>query len=639
MITTEFHVTINGVNYRLAEDAEGQHYIHVKEALRPPNSQIVQGESSNKFNVRSDLLLWTWTDWTEGEGQIKFNASLPGRSLILEGVNFFGRPGNLFLGYTATAVLNSAASAFNVQTGLVVAKGGLYAVGVGAGQDDYYAWDTGDNISWQAGISMSLTDGAISEQAICGDAARFYFVKHGTDSVYHVVPAGAVTLLNDQTNAVAAQLIEMGDYLYKYDVSGYVYELSKTTVNTTTPEVAVWDFASSGGCDAAHFIGNKIVAGDNRVYAMAVQGETTIIFEIVPSSSAGTGFGRELTRIEGLVGESMWWHGGFLFWTGRDSEPDATQGPNRSIYYYQPGQSWGTLGEVRSFQPAQPITGSRVAAQAGRLHTSAFVGVGTYDGRTAAQAALSLFEVDAVKGSFGQSGRPLAALAAEQVPLDVVYWNGLYVASYKDLATGAVFGQTVWDTSTYSTVSGVAISPEVDFDITSEKVLHSIEIITEPLPASTSVTVSYSLDGAAWVATTAFDTDGSDGGIVTISSSSSTKAFRSLRLKVQLDGTSSATPVLKAVNVRAGLDTRVNVWSLIVDCTDESAPRGYDGAKLISNLTGITDNTVIAFVDGYPNRGQLAANNSTYSVIIDGLSVQLSQPGEGVAQIVLREVF
>jgi hypothetical protein len=639
VITSEFHVTINGVNYRLAEDAEGEHYNHVKEALRPTNNQIIQGESTNKFNVRPDLLLWSWTDWAEGEGQIKFDSTQPGRSLILEGVNFFGRPGNLFLGYTATEVLNSAASAFTVQTGLVVAKGGLYAVGVGAGQDDYYAWDTGDNFSWQAGTSMALTDGAISEQAICGDAARFYFVKHGTDSVYHVVPAGAVTLLNDQTNAVASQLIELGDYLYKYDVSGYIYELSKTVVNTTTPETAIHDFSASGGCDAAHFIGNKIVAGDNRVYALAVQGETTIIFEIVPSSSAGTGFGRELTRIEGLVGESLWWHGGFLFWTGRDSEPDATQGPNRSIYYYQPGQSWGTLGEVRSFQPAQPITGSQIAAQAGRLHTSAFVGVGTYDGRTAAQAALSLFEVDAVRGSFGQSGRPLAALAAEQVPLDVVYWNGLYVTAYKDLATGAVFGQTVWDTSTYSTVSGVAISPEHDFDITTEKILHSIEIITEPLPASTTVTISYSLDGGSWTAITAFDTDNSVGGIVNISSSSATKSFRSMRLKVQLDGTSSATPVLKAVNVRASLDTRVNVWSLLLDCTDESSPRGYDGATLISNLTGIADNTVIAFVDGYANRGQLAADNSTYNVVIDGLSIQLTNPGEGFAHIVLRERF
>ena len=639
MITSEFHVTINGVNYRLAEDAEGEHYNHVKEALRPPNSQIVQGESSNKFNVRADMLLWNWSDWTEGEGQIKFDGSMPGRSLILEGVNFFGRPGNLFLGYTATAVLNSAAGAFTTRTGLVVAKGGLYAVGVGAGQDDYYAWDTGDNISWQAGTSMSLTDGAISEQAICGDAARFYFVKYGTDSVYSVVPGGAVTLINDQTNAVACQLIELGDYLYKYDVTGYVYELSKVTPNTTTPEVAIFDFASSGGCDTAHFVGNKIVAADNRVYAMAVQGETTIIFEIVPSSSAGTGFGRELTRIEGLVGESMWWHGGFLFWTGRDSEPDATQGPNRSVYYYQPSAAWGTLGEVRSFQPAQPITGTQIAAQAGRLHTSAFVGVGTYDGRTAAQAALSLFEVDAVKGSFGQSGRPAAALAAEQVPLDVVYWNGLYVAAYKDVATGTTFGQTVWDTSTYSATSGIAISPEHDFDISSEKILHAIEIITEPLPANTSVIVSYSLDGAAWVATTTFDTDGSTGGTVNISSSSSTKVFRSLRLKVQLDGTSSATPVLKSVNVRASLDQRVNVWALLVDCTDETAPRGYDGAALIANLVGIADNTVIAFVDGYRNRGLASASNFTYNVVIDGLSVVLSQPGEGYAQLVLRERF
>ena len=639
MITSEFHVTINGVNYRLAEDAEGDHYTHVKEALRPPNSQIVQGEMRNKFNVRPDLLLWSWTDWTAGEGQIKFDPSQPGRSLILEGVNFFGRPGNLFLGYTATAVLNSAASAFTVQTGLVVAGGGLYAVGVGSGQDDYYAWDTGDNISWQVGTSMSLTDGARSEQSICGDAARFYFVKYNTDSVYHVVPGGAVTLLNDQTKVVDCQLVELGDYLYKYDYDGEVFELSKTTVNTTTAEVPIYDFSSSGGCDTAHFIGNKLVAGDNRVYGMAVQGETTIIFEIVPSSSAGTGFGRELTRIEGLVGESMWWHGGYLFWTGRDSEPDATQGPNRSVYYYQPDASWGTLGEVRSYQPAQPITGTRIAAQAGRLHTSAFVGVGTYDGRTAAQAALSLFEVDAIGGSFGQTGRPLAALAAEQVPLDVVFWNGLYVASYKDLATGAVFGQTVWDTSTYSTVSGVAISPEHDFDITAEKVLHSIEIICEPLPASTSITVSYSLDGATWAALTTFDTDGSDGGIVNISSSTSTKSFRSLRLKVQLDGTSSATPVLKAVNVRASLDSRVNVWALLLDCSDESAPRGYDGATLIANLVGIADNTVIAFVDGYRNRGFATGDNFTYNVIVDGLSFNLSQPGEGIAQIVLRERF
>ena len=79
------HVKINGLWYRLAEDAEGQHYNFSLQPLRPPNAQLIQGESG-KFQIRPDLLLWSWTDWSGGEGQIKYDPQDVGRAYLLQHV-------------------------------------------------------------------------------------------------------------------------------------------------------------------------------------------------------------------------------------------------------------------------------------------------------------------------------------------------------------------------------------------------------------------------------------------------------------------------------------------------------------------------------------------------------------------------
>lgn len=643
MQTTEHHVEINSVPYRLAEDAEGQHYVRSKQSLRPPNAQIVQGEAGNKFNTRPDMLLWSWTDWSQGEGQLKFDPSQPGRSHILEGVNFFGRPGSVFLGYFSNQVSDSVGAAFLIRAGMTVVNNVLYAVGIGVGQDDYYEWDGTNRDRWQAGTSMAISNGARSEWDICGDNTAFYFVLYNTDSVYKVVPGGAVTHLNNQTGgSQACNMIELGDYLYKYDIDGKIYELSKTTANLATPEVPILDFSAQGGPDA--MLGSLLVAGDNRVYAASVQGRNTIIYEIVPSSSAGTGFGRELARIPGMRLETMWWHGGYLFWSGSDSEPDATAGPNRAIYYYQPGGAWGTLGEVRSYELSQPIVQKYLASGASRLHTSAFSVPGTYDGRTGDQAALGLFEVDAVTGGFGQTGRGYAGLVTEQRALDLVFHDGVYIVSHFDEATGAIFQQTFFDTTKYYQGVGTVISPSHDFGITSEKVLNSIEILTDTLVADDVFTVYYSLDGGAWTALSpTHATDGEDGYIWAVSTSSSTKSFREMKVRVDIDGPASGatTPVLKAVNIRATLDEHVNVWELLLDCTDESSPRGWSGSKLIDALTSLTDNTVIALVDRYATRQSVHGSISatTANVVVDSMNVINSQPGEGIVAITLREVF
>jgi len=66
MIDSENHISLDGVKYRLDEAAEGEHYIRAGEPLRPPNAQVVQGETGQKFQMRPDTLLWSITDWSGG---------------------------------------------------------------------------------------------------------------------------------------------------------------------------------------------------------------------------------------------------------------------------------------------------------------------------------------------------------------------------------------------------------------------------------------------------------------------------------------------------------------------------------------------------------------------------------------------
>ncbi len=635
MQSSEFHVSLNGVKYRLAEDAEGEHYVRVREPSRPPNAQVVQGDDGGKFNVRPDMLLWSWTDWSQGEGQLKFDPQQPGRSRILEGVNFFGKPGNLILGYYADEVeYNFPGAADTEDRAIVRVADVVYGVDIGAARDDYYVLNfAGDPLYWSAPASgsMGTTNGAANVECVTADNTYFYFRLYGSASIYRVEPTVGVTHLNNQTeNPSNGALVAFGDYLYMYADSGKIYEISKTTANLATAETPILDFSASG--TTAKFLGSRLVAGDRRLYAGAQIGADTVIYEIVPSSAAGTGYGREIARLNGLVLETMWWHGGLLFWSGVNNEPDgSTTTLQRDIYYYQPDGSWGTIGHVRS-QDGVAISQYAPAAGAVSLHTSGFSSTGTYAGRTLAQAAISLFEVDAISGGFGQTGRADSVLAGTEV-------GASSLVKMKDyfIATKNTGGQIMWDTTRYNTEGGVAISPDFDFAIAATKILHSIEIVTEPLPASTSVTVAYSLDGGSWTSLSAHDVDDSAGTKWTISTGGSTKTFRSMALRLTLSGTSTATPTVKSVNVRASVDTHVNVWQLLLDCTDETSPRGFDGAKLIDNLTALSDGSVFTLIDGYEQR--TFSGDTSYNVVIDSMAVILTKAGEGYVQVTLREVF
>lgn len=627
MITEEFAITLNGINYRLAEDAEGSHYVKVREPLRAPNSQLVQGGGGSQFNLRADMLLWSWTDWSGGEGQYTWDEQNANRSWINHGPDPFSVPGTLRQGYRSYEATDSTPAALTGRYTFCVFKDELYAVDYNS--TNYYKWNDGAG-NFGSALTQPAGWGAnASILAIVSDVNQMYVKLYGTNKIYTWDGAATTTLLNDQfvSNVFQDQMVELGDYLYLWNFNtGKLYEISKSVVNTTTAETPI--FQRPGGVVSNYY--SQLVSGDNRVYASRVFDNRTEVYEIVPTSASSTGFGREFAKFPGFRAESMWWQGGFLYLAGRETGDSGS----RKVMYVQPGGTYGTLGGLRD-NIGQAVTGI-VAGGAERLASSAIVCTMPTDTETEADVVSNLVIIDAITGGMAVVGNSeLDTVAKHSWGVPVFFKEKYFSVNYN----GTTYRTYYWDTSVPSDDTQYVISPANNYGVTSQKILHSIEVVTEPLPSGgPTIDVFYSLDGAAWVASpVVVSLQGGTHSVATISTAASTKTFRELRIKVELNAGFNTEPtVLRAINVLASVDESVNLWELALDCSNEAAPRGLRGADLIDNIENITEGSVVRLLDGYGNR-ELNSYN-THEVVVDVVEHNLSQPGEGVIRVRLREV-
>lgn len=549
------HVKLNGVWYDLAESAEGTHYHRGMEPLRPPNASVVQG-TSGTFQLRQDALLWQLTDWSGGEGQLKYNTQDPARSYVLQGVDPFSRPGNLRLGYKEQYAQDSTGAADFTAANIRLAVGNstMYAFN----GNDWYEWNIG-SVKWGAATTLAgLTGGPAEGATIAGDATYIYFRCATTPSNIVRFDGSAAVTLNNQCGTITDGVVaEMGPHLYimSPNVQGAVYEISKSTVNTSTAETALYSF------DAAeqNNYGRMLVAGDGRLYFYTTNSYETVLHEVVPSSAAGTGYGRELARFRGFRAEGLAYQGGTLFMLGRGGRIAATTpvGNDRQIFYIDPNGSYGTLGSVRGLVESptdhgipQVMIGYALAgflATEGGLTHVAFAVPPTDENQDEDDVAGGLFVVDATTGGYAAVARyPTDLTSRTNVEFDLVYFEGLYFMVDDDAQKVIMY-----DTRTPSGQAGWAVSPTHDFNLSGKKILESLEVSCEPLPAGCSIDLAYSLDGAAFVSATIATGTGTTGGKLTISTDSSTKTFRNLQLKVTLNGASNLTPTLKSIDAYA----------------------------------------------------------------------------------------
>ena len=653
MIDSEFHVSINGVRYRLAEDGEGDHYVRQDIPLRAPNTQITTGKSG-EFNLRSDLLLWSWTDWSGGEGQVKFDSTQPNRSELLVNVDPFHSPGQLKLGHFFTIFAGKTSGATDPQ--LITGHGdALLALQKSISPLGGYALLLAEVVSSNAHLRIwdkastewaAPTTYAVGLTSVVGAEDKFVYIIPGTPDLMYV--SGVGTIRNNQfgSGGTHFETEVLGDYTYIYSpTKGEIYEINHNVVNTTTAETPIYegDILKSGTLAASDEpkYGGALVAGQNRIYAMTVFLDRTIIHEITPSSSAATGFGRIYATLDGIYGTGIFWQGGYLYVS--TVLGDATDPTHREILYVDPNGSYGTIGAIRDTEGVDvPVGGFRNAHAAS--FTSAFFAMpGAYSGATAAATQMDLFEIDAITGGIAQTASFASGLvetgmytASSLVAHDGKVWVSVFIDT-EGGDTGTVVA--VYLDPQYASVDdGLAISPQINFGLAGEKILQQIEVRCQPVPTSASFEVFYKLDSGSWVSAGSV-TAGQSGASFSIDSTPTAKTFRHMQTKVELNSTGVSTTapnlILDEINVYASTDVSNTQWTLLLDVTDETSPRGYSGATLIENLTDIGDNNPVVLLDGYQDR--TFNTYKTADVIVEDLNIALDRPGEGLVQIVLRE--
>lgn len=631
MIDAIHDVEINGVKYLLAEGAEGQHYDLSGEPLRPPNAVMVQGEGrQDKFQARADMLLWNITDWSGGEGQITFDPQDHNRHALLHKVDPFEEPGKLLPGRHVEVTQDSTGAADFAEEVILVNFGGtLYGISRET-VNTYAIWDS-TNEKWGATATFTGTPltGLPQMDGVVADEDYIYIKETGARKVWRWdgTASAPEELSNTLITTAACELLEMEDYIYVIrQQASEVYEIPKTGTLPTTP-VKIWSgipyrhTAQTDPADSGH-----VTRGPNRGYFVSGDKAGSYVVEITPTSAAGPGYGREIAALPGFFASSIWWHDGTLFLGGNDQY--ALQwSRERVLLYLTLEGTYGTLGRVRP--PAEELYYAHfLGSIQAHLLNSYFVTRGT-EGDT------RLWVLDSVSGGFACVG-------------ESSYDTNVHclVAQGRDVFVSLPSDDLVlrWTRDGYAT-DGYAVTPWHDMGLSDEKILSSVVLSVEAMPADWEVIVSYAVNGSTSFTTAGtYSTTSGTGTKYTISTDTTTKKFRTLRIKIAFNYTGSddpptTAPKVHGVEVRAQVVQPVPVWNLLLDLSDDhsNAAQSHSGARKFVNIKAAGDaKDVIAFKDGYPDRrpGQY----TEYDVVVDAYRLILDKPGEGVAAVSLREV-
>ena len=621
MIDATNHIELDGVKYRLAEDAEGQHYLFHGETLRPPNAVTVQGEKSQEFQPRPDILLWNWSDWSDGEGRRKLKFGEAGRSWQLNAVRAFEEPGHLIPGYYVETTQDSTGAAdITLSLTLVVGIDKLY--GLDRNAANVYLWDAAAD-KWGAAVALTGVTAGANDTAV-GDNDAIYWIERSTNNVWKWTGTGAPTKISDtDIDATATtHIAQLGAYVYVLEATtATVWEIPKSGA----AGVKIDDWSEVGATPAGL---TDITVLDGRIYFTVTQRSETAVREVTPTTAAGTGFGAEIARIHGLKTESLWAHSGALYLLGTHEDTAI----NRTVIYLTPdGDNYGTLGQIRDGDTMRRGSG------AGTRMLDHFWGQAQLDSASTNHA---LMQIDSVSGGVACLAYDADA-GATDFPASVTAYNGdIFWSTIVGTATKRVLRAR---SNRYMVLSN-AISPEHDFDLASAKFLSSLVLSCEALPADWTIYVDYQTDNSgSWTTGITYTTDSGTGETQVITTSGTTVEFNTLQLRIRFaytgGGVPTSAPVVLGVEARAGVAVKVPVFQLLLDLADDQSGGGQSRAgasKATAFEATAVKTTAVAFKNGYKNRQ--TGVFSTHSVMVDTYDVLLSKAGEGVGQVTLKEV-
>jgi hypothetical protein len=622
-----FDFELNGVKYDAAEDAQGEAYTIAGEPLRPPNAQVVQGAAGNQvFQMKPDTLLWSLSDWSGGEGQQIWNLQNSSAWRTLDSVDPFVRPGTVRPGpYLELTQHDSAGGDFDLLVMLVAIDDKLFAFDVN--NPNYYTWNTSTEV-WDG--PQAITGPAGGATCLCHDGDKIFWLTYEdpTPTLWSMDPAGTTaTQLANTVMGLGMSVAAQGDNIY-----------IGADVHTTPPERTIHEVAKSGGTPveidrvSIKNVSTVLVPMEGKVYSVTSDRERTEIREITPTSAAGTGFGRQFALLEGFGAHGAWHHSGILYMAGQYGFAGRGQ-----ILYVEPRGTYGSLPTVRKVEApdADFMGGGRSVNGNARLIEHYFVTAK----RSTADDSPSLWVADAVSGGYANHAYPDADLSTYnvvrslQVFRDEVFFAGANTAGDAGRIFRAAEGEFM--------KSSAVVSPWHNFGLADEKLLASLALSVESLPADWTVYVDYAIDGASSFTThITYTSTGGKGEKAVVSTDASTQKFHTLSIRVRMvyggGGVPTSAPVVLGVDVYAQVVRLQKVYQLLLDLSDDkSGP--HSGARKRDNIIAAADTeNVLDFKDGY--RDGTPGVFDTLDVVIDSFRINNSTPGEGVAAVILKEV-
>lgn len=547
----------NTVRIKLADTQ--QPYRPVRRMVWPQRSDIAGGDERDQAG---DIFIrrWSMSNWERGELQGKWQDGAYGLSTNVRPDRVGDR---LILGAYRSTTQHDGASDFTEGIRFGRGQGLLWAV-----DDTPLTWwqlstDDWDQTGWATGAT---TQTAVS---VCdaGDGSNM-LVSYDDKSVRKVASGANSELIAAATPTYAQELRYSQGTVYALDGAN-LYSVNTTTGARTalsTPGGRVATYMASTGN-----MYRRMCVTDTGVAWLVPQDDgTTTIMEY--NASTGTDYRSGQLPVEFAFPYSIHFAHGFLFVGYRYAAAHTEVGEAR--IYFQRGAQRGSTPPVRlvdTSSASQPVLIAGVIAD----------DLIFYYGK-------AVWAYDLSAGAVFQLAKS-AAGAPTGIKDAACYGKDTFIANLNADAKVERF-----DSEAYSTDTSLWQSGRFDFDFPGiKKALLRVTVVTDPLPANTSLTLKVASDGGSFASVTGtYDTDNATTYTWTVSSSSSQVTGYDFEIELGFASTSSsATPEVREVFAEAVSAQKRRGVELDIAVSSAQVGKASSGSQLLSQLAAAAEYT------------------------------------------------
>jgi len=604
-------LTASGTAYRLNLAADRPAPYRPSYRLVWPEYQDVPG-AEGKVSGDPSVRQWFVSDWSKGEGKDLWE---PGFYDASTNVRPKATGAGLTLGAYRTLTVddNGTPATFTQGARLGFGLGSLWActqATVHEWQPTTGNWDETGTATGAAGLATSICDGMNGTHLLIGTDAN---------EVEKVAPGGA--------NSTIATGLAYDPVLRTFGATPYCLvgdDLYPVKADLSALDAVV---SQPGGSSVSYLTASPIVtygrlstSDKGPIWFQRLDSGQTYIWEYNVANDTTERVGR--LPVDFAFPYSIYWAFGFIFVGFRAAGTHAEDGD--AYIYFQRGSQQGAAGPVRRITAANASTPVLIAGTIGDDLIFYFDG--------------------AVWGySLSTGGIFQLATSASSSKLTirdaVTFGRDVFISNVDTASKVERF-----DTDKYSTDTATLNMGRSDLGYLGvSKTLLEVKVVTEPLPALTSVTLKRSTNGGAWTTVTGtHDTDDATAYTWTVSSSTTSITGEDFGLQVGLASTSStATPTIRSVTARAVAAEKQRGWVLELDVgTFGTGRAGYadrSSDMLAAFRSWAAVQGIVKFTD--PWDGEEWDAPTDYEVVVEqALLVESESEGDPFIQVQLREV-